>query len=366
MAKTLREIYRSLKEDISIPPNLKKPGIGKDSGQHEDPVTGRMNMQTKSLDQAIKDTPLNPVDGGLKKLNTNIDTSKPVPKIDTPIMDKAVAAKAAQDKAAAVSNAKTQRSGAPAGGNYQTAVRKNVPSSAREPDEKTGSTGGRSGFFGMAQARRDNMAAGAAAKSADKIAQQRRDSKLGASAVAYQQKTGEGIANGVKQRNADAMAARGKMAPSAALDKAAVAGTRGPWTRDEKWKQSINDPATQSRANGDKYRPAPGTLGDKLNKVASGTNSPSERAPNQKATAGQAQAATPAKAPKTTAALAAAAKVRAGQAQAPAAKQSFGQAFAAARKKAGGSSGVFTYNGKQYQTNVKGEKYKVMSKLKKV
>ena len=36
---------------------------------------------------------------------------------------------------------------------------------------------------------------------------------------------------------------------------------------------------------------------------------------------------------------------------------SFGSAFASARKKAGGAGGMFTYNGKQYQTNVAGEKY---------
>jgi hypothetical protein len=50
----------------------------------------------------------------------------------------------------------------------------------------------------------------------------------------------------------------------------------------------------------------------------------------------------------------------------PAAKQTFGQAFAAARKQAGGAGGKFTYNGKEYQTNVKGEKYKKASKLKAV
>lgn len=47
-------------------------------------------------------------------------------------------------------------------------------------------------------------------------------------------------------------------------------------------------------------------------------------------------------------------------------EQSFGQAFAAARKKAGGGGGVFTYKGKKYQTNVKGEKYLKGSKLKSV
>ena len=38
-------------------------------------------------------------------------------------------------------------------------------------------------------------------------------------------------------------------------------------------------------------------------------------------------------------------------------KQTFGQAFAAARKAAGGAGGTFSYNSKQYQTNIKGEKY---------
>jgi len=36
---------------------------------------------------------------------------------------------------------------------------------------------------------------------------------------------------------------------------------------------------------------------------------------------------------------------------------SFGSAFASARKKAGGAGGKFTYKGKEYQTNVAGEKY---------
>lgn len=36
---------------------------------------------------------------------------------------------------------------------------------------------------------------------------------------------------------------------------------------------------------------------------------------------------------------------------------SFGKAFAAARKQQGGPGGVFTWRGKKYQTNVKGEKY---------
>lgn len=36
---------------------------------------------------------------------------------------------------------------------------------------------------------------------------------------------------------------------------------------------------------------------------------------------------------------------------------SFGKAFAAARKQHGGPGGVFTWRGKKYQTNVKGEKY---------
>jgi hypothetical protein len=36
---------------------------------------------------------------------------------------------------------------------------------------------------------------------------------------------------------------------------------------------------------------------------------------------------------------------------------SFGKAFAAARKAHGGAGGVFTWKGKQYQTNIKGEKY---------
>lgn len=51
-------------------------------------------------------------------------------------------------------------------------------------------------------------------------------------------------------------------------------------------------------------------------------------------------------------------------ARAAAQNQTFKQAFAAARKEAGGSGGKFTYNGKEYQTNVKGEKYSSASKLK--
>lgn len=46
--------------------------------------------------------------------------------------------------------------------------------------------------------------------------------------------------------------------------------------------------------------------------------------------------------------------------------QSFKDAFAKARKAAGGGQGVFTWNGKQYQTNVKGEPTMPVSKLKPV
>lgn len=41
-----------------------------------------------------------------------------------------------------------------------------------------------------------------------------------------------------------------------------------------------------------------------------------------------------------------------------------GQAFGAARKEVGGAGGKFSYGGKDYQTNVKGEKYAPASKLK--
>jgi hypothetical protein len=49
-----------------------------------------------------------------------------------------------------------------------------------------------------------------------------------------------------------------------------------------------------------------------------------------------------------------------------ASKQSFGAAFAAARKAAGGAGGKFTYQGKEYQTNIKGEKYAPTKSLKSV
>jgi hypothetical protein len=45
---------------------------------------------------------------------------------------------------------------------------------------------------------------------------------------------------------------------------------------------------------------------------------------------------------------------------------SFGQAFAAARKSAGGAGGVFTWKGKEYQTNIKGEPYAPANQLKRV
>jgi hypothetical protein len=41
----------------------------------------------------------------------------------------------------------------------------------------------------------------------------------------------------------------------------------------------------------------------------------------------------------------------------PDGEQTFGQAFAAARKAQGGPGGKFSYKGKEYQTNIKGEKY---------
>lgn len=51
---------------------------------------------------------------------------------------------------------------------------------------------------------------------------------------------------------------------------------------------------------------------------------------------------------------------------APTTVKSFKDTFADARKKAGGAGGKFTYKDKEYQTNVKGEKYKSPDKLKKV
>lgn len=56
--------------------------------------------------------------------------------------------------------------------------------------------------------------------------------------------------------------------------------------------------------------------------------------------------------------------VEAPGARAAAQNQTFKQAFAAARKESGGAGGKFTYQGKEYQTNVKGEKYSSASKLK--
>lgn len=50
----------------------------------------------------------------------------------------------------------------------------------------------------------------------------------------------------------------------------------------------------------------------------------------------------------------------------PAKPISFSQAFKTAREKAGGAGGKFTFNDKEYQTNVKGEKYQPASKLKSV
>jgi hypothetical protein len=47
-------------------------------------------------------------------------------------------------------------------------------------------------------------------------------------------------------------------------------------------------------------------------------------------------------------------------------KQTFGQAFSAARKAADGAGGKFTYGGKEFQTNIKGEKYSSVDKLKNV
>ena len=52
------------------------------------------------------------------------------------------------------------------------------------------------------------------------------------------------------------------------------------------------------------------------------------------------------------------------KAEPPKEKKTFGQAFAAARKEAGGGDGKFSFGGKDFQTNVKGEKYKTPDKLK--
>ena len=283
--------------EASVLPNpaaLKRPAIGPGSGQHTDPVTGKMSMKTLSTADAIASSNAQMRDKVTGKAPTLTNTSAPTAgapasKVATPIMDRAVqtqktaapvrpgdkvpgekVATNSQLSAQVAARAAAKRGfGSPAGGDYSSAVKKNPSISAREPDEKTGSTGGRSGMFGMAQTRRDNQAATSGRKAAEKIAQQRRDSKLGAAAVAYEKKTGEGVLNGIKQRNADAMSARGKVAPTIAADNAAVAGTKKAETRDEKWKRSINDPRTQARANGDEYRPAKGTLGDKLQKTVS-------------------------------------------------------------------------------------------------
>lgn len=323
MPKNLLETYRQIVE-ASVLPDLKKPGIGPGSGQHS--VDGKMSVQTKTPQQAIANIKLDPTSvsaaadrvragQGANGLRAPAPAPKPVAQTtpsnterrqasgDIPpqrqTLDKrnlSMAAVQAANRGRQIVQDRAKASvGAPAGGNYASAVKRNPSIAAREPDAKTGSTGGRPGLFGMAQARRDNQADAMNAKTRTGIQQSRRDANKGAAAVAYDQKTGEGIKNGIKQRNADAMAQRGKVAPTIAADNAAVAGTRGPETRDEKWKRSINDPRTQARANGDQFRPAPGTLGDKLQKTASGLNSPSESPPNAKAKAGQAQAATPAK-----------------------------------------------------------------------
>lgn len=83
-------------------------------------------------------------------------------------------------------------------------------------------------------------------------------------------------------------------------------------------------------------RPAPAasTPGDK----------PSTDTPTAKPAAGPKAADTPTAKP-------------AGAPTATPAKQTFGQAFSAARKAAGGAGGKFSYGGKEYQTNVAGEKY---------
>ena len=115
-----------------------------------------------------------------------------------------------------------------------------------------------------------------------------------------------------------------------------------------------NEPASSvfARMSG---RPAPAAATPTAASSASTTSTPAAKP----ATA--TPAAKSAAAPKTAAAPAA----KPSAAAAPV-KQTFKQAFTAARQAAGGAGGKFTYGGKQFQTNVAGEKYKAASSLKSV
>jgi hypothetical protein len=87
---------------------------------------------------------------------------------------------------------------------------------------------------------------------------------------------------------------------------------------------------------------------------------------------GTAQAATPPAKPQASPGSAGSVAKPPATSKPPEKEQSFAQAFAAARKKAGGAGGVFKWKDpktgkvREYQTNVKGEKYLKRSKLKPV
>lgn len=89
-------------------------------------------------------------------------------------------------------------------------------------------------------------------------------------------------------------------------------------------------------------------------------------------TSGQAQAAAPEKKVMPSGSIPKTSNPPTTTKTAPAAKETFAQAFAKARKQAGGAGGKFTWTDpktgktKEYQTNVKGEKYRKASTLKKV
>lgn len=223
--------------------------------------------------------------------------------------------------------------GAPAGGNYASAVRKAPPSvspAAREPDAQKGSTSGSGGIFRPLQQTRQN-------NYADRMNTQAR------------------IANARKSGNETSLKGN------------------------DAWQNRISKPDVQRDANfpaqAAQRKANDARMTDRLK-----AREPVERAaPAATSTSGQAQAGTPAKVgdtgvKKTTNAATkpktigdTGVKKTTNLVQANKAKeQTFGQAFAAARKKAGGAGGKFTYKGKVYQTNVKGEKYRKASKLKSV
>lgn len=277
--KNLLDTYRQIRE-ASILPDLKKPGIGPGSGQHEDPVTKKMNMKTMSLPDAVKQ-----VDSDNKAKMTGtfkgIDHNDPVSRANNGL------------------DANSEPVKRPIHVNDQ-GVRKTTNSTAPKPSTP------------MFNPRFDT----------------RPEKKYGTDTL-----TTPGSGSATSKPSTPAFNPRFDTRPEKKYGTNTLT-TPGSGSPTGKPSTPAYNPRYDTRD--DKPKAAPAT-GSAQAAPAPAKDSPSETTPK-------------------------AAKGVENVQNDPA----FKKAFADARKKAGGSSGVFKWKGKEYQTNVKGEKYKVRSKLKSV